>query len=205
MPALFVKILNMGIRYYVKHPVLAVRKVLYYALGNTIGRIYYPPLLYKSRWFNGLTALGWEWVTRGLVNQKLRGINSKAWWPVTPYQKVGSPDNIIFHVDDINNFQMPGSYFQAFGRIVIGKGTYIAQNVGIITANHNLQNLDLQAEAKPVSIGEKCWIGMNSVILPGVELGPHTIVGAGSVVTKSFVDGHYVIAGNPAKVIRHLS
>lgn len=43
MPALFVKILNMGIRYYVKHPVLAVRKVLYYALGNTIGRIYYPP------------------------------------------------------------------------------------------------------------------------------------------------------------------
>ena len=100
---------------------------------------------------------------------------------------------------------MPGSYFQAFGRIVIGKGTYIAQNVGIITANHNLQNLDLQAEAKPVGIGEKCWIGMNSVILPGVELGPHTIVGAGSVVTKSFVDGHCVIAGNPAKVIRHLS
>ncbi|WP_302589697.1 acyltransferase [uncultured Muribaculum sp.] len=140
-----------------------------------------------------------------MVNQKLRGINSKAWWPVAPYQKVGSPDNIIFHVDDINNFQMPGSYFQAFGRIVIGKGTYIAQNVGIITANHNLQNLDLQAEAKPVSIGEKCWIGMNSIILPGVELGPHTIVGAGSVVTKSFVDGHCVIAGNPAKVIRHLS
>ena len=69
-------------------------------------------------------------MTRGLVNQKLRGINSKAWWPVTPYQKVGSPDNIIFHVDDINNFQMPGSYFQAFGRIVIGKGDLYSSKCG---------------------------------------------------------------------------
>lgn len=45
---------------------------------------------------------------------------------------------------------------------------------------------------------------MNSVILPGVSLGDFTIVGAGSVVTKSFPDGHLIIAGNPAKPIRHL-
>jgi acetyltransferase-like isoleucine patch superfamily enzyme len=45
---------------------------------------------------------------------------------------------------------------------------------------------------------------MNSVILPGVELGDFTVVGAGSVVTKSFKDGYCVIAGNPAKVIRLL-
>ena len=45
---------------------------------------------------------------------------------------------------------------------------------------------------------------MNSLVLAGVELGPSTIVGGGSVVTKSFPDGYCVIAGNPAKVIKHI-
>jgi carbonic anhydrase/acetyltransferase-like protein (isoleucine patch superfamily) len=45
---------------------------------------------------------------------------------------------------------------------------------------------------------------MNSIILPGVVLGIRTIVGAGSVVTKSFPDGYCVIAGNPAKIIKTL-
>ena len=90
------------------------------------------------------------------------------------------------------------------GSIDIGRGTYIAPNVGLITANHDLADLSQHVEAKPIILGEKCWIGMNSVILPGVHLGPHTIVGAGSVVTKSFPDGNFVIAGNPAKIIREL-
>lgn len=45
---------------------------------------------------------------------------------------------------------------------------------------------------------------MNSVILPGVTLGNHTIVGAGSVVTKSFPEGNCVIVGNPGRVIKKL-
>lgn len=194
----------MGI-YYLRHPMICMRKIFYFIIGNTIGRIFYPSSLYKSKWFDKLSNLGWEWVVRGLIHQKLRGINSTAWWSIAPYQKVANPANISFHVDDINNFQMPSVYFQAFGNITIDRGTYIAQNVGIITANHNLQNLDRHEEAKPVLIGEKCWIGMNSVILPGVILGPHTVVGAGSVVTKSFVDGYCIVAGNPAKIIRKIS
>ena len=46
---------------------------------------------------------------------------------------------------------------------------------------------------------------MNSVILPEVTLGDYTIVGAGSIVTKSFTKGNCVIAGNPAKVIKELN
>ena len=63
----------------------------------------------------------------------------------------------------------------------------------------------MHQEAKEVVIGENCWLGMNSVILPGVSLGDNTIVGAGSVVTKSFMDGNCVIGGNPARIIRDRS
>lgn len=45
---------------------------------------------------------------------------------------------------------------------------------------------------------------MNSVLLPGVVLGPRAIVGAGSIVTRSFPDGQCVITGNPARLQRTL-
>ena len=50
-------------------------------------------------------------------------------------------------------------------------------------------------------IGENCFIGGNSLILPGVEIGDNCVVGAGSVVTKS-VPPRSIVAGNPAKIIR---
>lgn len=52
-----------------------------------------------------------------------------------------------------------------------------------------------------IKIGDDCFIGQNSIILPGVTLGNNIIVGAGSVVTKSFTDEGIIIGGNPAKVI----
>ena len=61
-----------------------------------------------------------------------------------------------------------------------------------------------KSNPEPVVIGDYCWIGMNSLIMPGVTLGPSTIVGRGSVVTHSFPDGYVVIAGNPARVIKTL-
>lgn len=106
----------------------------------------------------------------------------------------------IFH-----NFQTFGSYFRNFeAKINIGKGTYIAPHVGIITANHDPSNLEKYLDGKDVIIGKNCWIGMNSVILPGVELGDHTVVGAGLVVTKSFPEGNVIVAGNPAKIIKKI-
>ncbi len=50
-------------------------------------------------------------------------------------------------------------------------------------------------------IGERCFIGAKSIILPGVKIGDEVIVGAGSVVTKD-VPSYSIVAGNPAKVIR---
>jgi acetyltransferase-like isoleucine patch superfamily enzyme len=154
----------------------------------------------KSKW-------GYKWLIRSIFTQKILGLgNRNCPWPVSPFCIVSFPESISFDPDDINNFQTFGTYFMARpdGKIRIGKGTKIAPNVGIITQNHDLQDLEKAAPAEDVIIGERCWIGMNSVILPGVILGDHTIVGAGSVVTKSFLQGDCLIAGNPAKVIRNL-
>jgi len=56
---------------------------------------------------------------------------------------------------------------------------------------------------KEIHVGEDCWIGGNVVILPGVRIGRGSVVGAGSVVTKS-VDAFTVVAGNPASFIRRI-
>ena len=142
---------------------------------------------------------GWKWAWRSLFCQKIAGFNRGIPWPVSPFSIVLKPFNIEFHVNDLNNFQHIGCYFQnSLGSISIGRGTFIAPNVGIITANHKAESLDEHMLPHDVVIGERCWIGMNCVILPGVVLGPQTIVGAGSVVTKSFPEGRCVIAGNPA-------
>lgn len=77
-----------------------------------------------------------------------------------------------------------------------------ANNVGTITENHNFLDLDRHLPGKDIIIGDRCWIGMKRVVLPGVILGEGTIVGAGAIVTKSFIDGNCVVAGNPAKVIK---
>ena len=53
-------------------------------------------------------------------------------------------------------------------------------------------------------IGDDCFIGMNSIILKGTTLGNNVIVGAGSVVHGKFPD-NVIIAGNPAKIVKHLS
>jgi len=126
-------------------------------------------------------------------------------WPTGLTCHISNAENIVFHPDDLNNFHSPGTYFQNFdGCIHIGRGTYIGPNVGIITANHTSSDLRTHEEGQDIAIGEKCWIGMNAVLLPGVELGPGTTVAAGSVVTKSFPSGNLVIGGVPAKVLKSL-
>lgn len=57
---------------------------------------------------------------------------------------------------------------------------------------------------QPVEIGDRCFIGCNTVIMPGVRLGANCVVGANSVVTKSFAAGS-VVAGAPAKLLRNLA
>ena len=69
---------------------------------------------------------GWHWALRSILWQKIFGFNRHIPWPVSPFITISSPDNIKFDIEDINNFQKYGNYFQNFsGNIIIGKGTLI--------------------------------------------------------------------------------
>lgn len=128
--------------------------------------------------------------------------NKQIYWPVHPNSEVTHPNNIYVGINSNAGTRL-GCYIQGNGGIYIGNYVSFASNIGIISGNHDLYN-HMKHDNKEVRIGDYTWIGMNVVILPGVELGPRTIVAAGSVVTKSFPDGYCVIAGNPAKLIKEL-
>ncbi len=87
--------------------------------------------------------------------------------------------------------------------ISIGDDVTIAGGTVLLTHDNSVIKCDLDATDYfgRISIGDHCFIGFNSILLPGVTLGERTIVGAGSVVTKSFPQGNVVIAGNPARVV----
>lgn len=128
--------------------------------------------------------------------------NKGIYWPVHKNSEVIHPEN-IFVGKNSNIGTRPGCYIQGDGGLYFGNYVRIASNVGIISGNHDLYDHS-KHNVKPIYIDDYCWVGMNSVIMPGVKLGPRTIVGAGSVVTKSFPEGYCVIGGNPAKVIKNL-
>ena len=58
--------------------------------------------------------------------------------------------------------------------------------------------------ARPVTVGNDCWLGANVVICPGVTIGDNCVIGAGSVVTRS-IPANSFAAGNPCRVIRTLT
>ncbi len=93
--------------------------------------------------------------------------------------------------------------------ITIGKKCLLSYGVSLMDHDHNLFDKNISpmdsgiTEGKEIIIEDNCFIGAHSFILKGVHLGNHCVVGANSVVTKSFPD-FSVIAGNPAKLIRVL-
>ncbi len=135
--------------------------------------------------------------------RKLFRQNSSVTWAIHHTSVVIHPEKIKRGIN-VYPGDSPGNYIQAKNGIEIGDYTNFGPNVGLISANHDLKNNSSHKKSNPIVIGKKCWIGMNVVILPEVELGDNTIVGANSVVTKSFKEGYCVLAGNPAKIIKKI-
>lgn len=88
--------------------------------------------------------------------------------------------------------------------VTIGDDAFIGPNVSIYTACHSTNPTERntrQEWAKPVSIGNNCWIGGSVTILPGVTIGDNCTIGAGSVVTHD-IPSNSIAVGNPCRVIK---
>lgn len=115
-----------------------------------------------------------------------------------------------------------GTRIWAMGKIEIGNNVLIAHNVNIIDNNsHSIESKIREKELNytinngfprknifkvgigNIKIRDNVWIGMNSIILKGVEIGENVIVAAGSVVTKD-IPPNTMVAGNPATIIKQV-
>lgn len=84
--------------------------------------------------------------------------------------------------------------------IEIGNNVTLAPRVQILAHDASTKMFLNYTKVKNVKIGDNVFIGMSSIIMPGVNVGDNVIIGAGSVVTKS-IPKNSVYAGNPAKFI----
>jgi len=171
-------------------------------------------ILFKVPWLKNFIKRKYYRVNLGLLItnfffQKILRINSVVNFLVHYTSQVIKPENIFIEEGEFSytvylSFAISGNcYIQGGNGIYFGEGTIFAPGVKIISANHDFKDYKNWVISKPIKIGKFCWIGSNAVLLPGVTLGNHVIVGAGAVVTKSF-PAYTIVAGNPAKIIGFL-
>lgn len=92
------------------------------------------------------------------------------------------------------------------GPVTIGNNCILAQNIVISGLNHGYEDPDIpikdqKVTTKSIVIEDDCWIGANVAIAAGVTIGKHSVIGAGSIVTKS-IPPYHIAVGNPAKLIK---
>ncbi len=98
-------------------------------------------------------------------------------------------------------------------QILIGEDTLLGPSIHIYATSQLIQAEEriyiedslpkYRTSAQPVTIGKRVWIGGDAIILPGVEIGDGTTVGAGSIVTQS-LPARVFAAGNPCRTVREL-
>lgn len=136
------------------------------------------------------------------IIQKVFGFNRNVPWPVHFTSRISHPEKI-----DRGNktpAYAQGCYLNGVNGIIFGENVWMGPRVTIASVNHDLCDFSKYSQSSPVKIGRNSWLAANCVILAGVELGEHTVVAAGAVVTKSFLEGDILLGGNPAKIIKKL-
>lgn len=132
-------------------------------------------------------------------------IGSHAWIQTVPIPGRGRPSIVIGEGTSIGR----NVIISATKSITIGKKSMLSYNVSLLDHAHQCEDPEIPptesgiTEGSSIVIGDHCFIGAHSFIMPGVTLGQHCVVGANSVVTHSFADSA-VIAGSPAKLVRYL-
>lgn len=106
-------------------------------------------------------------------------------------------------IGDRSNF---GSRCVVQGNVIIGDDVMMGPDVKIFSGNHGFARLDMPIRLQPIEtsqtiIGNDVWIGSNVIILPGKKIGNHSVLAAGSVITKDVPD-YAVVGGNPARILK---
>jgi len=170
-------------------------KKLIYRFLFLLNRIFYPKI--DLRDYNSFDML------KAAFFQKVLGFNRNVYWPVHRSTTVKAAENIS------RGTRLPGfsknCHLDGRNGIIFGDNVWVGPNVTIVSMNHDLNNYSNYIKANPIIIKDNCWIAGNVIILAEVELAEHTIIAAGAVVTKSFLEGNQLIGGNPAKVIKKLN
>lgn len=92
------------------------------------------------------------------------------------------------------------------GPVTVGNDIMFAQNIVVSGLNHSYEDVsrsihDQKVSTAEIKIEDEAWIGANAVIVAGITVGKHSVVAAGSVVTKD-VPPYSIVAGNPARLIK---
>ncbi|MDO9441101.1 MAG: acyltransferase [Beijerinckiaceae bacterium] len=99
-----------------------------------------------------------------------------------------------------------GVVIACFEAVTIGDDVRFGERVSVHDENHRFEPVGQpghEYDTAKVEIGDRVWLGAGVVVLPGVSIGADSVVGAGSVVSKSLPSG-VLAAGVPAKVLRWL-
>ncbi len=111
-------------------------------------------------------------------------------------------DSVIVNADKNN----PTRFNACNGcSIMIGSNCLFSNNIELHTTDYHPiinENKNRINQPSSIVIGEYSWIGLRSIILKGVEIAPHTVIGACSLVSRSVKQEYTVVAGNPATIIK---
>lgn len=134
------------------------------------------------------------------VTQKILRFNGGARWPVHHTSRVLYRRRL-----QLGRRTFPGwnscCYIQARNGIILGNNVVIASGVGLVSANHDVDDYEKWSPAPPIRIGDNVWIGMHAIVTPGVTIGDNVVIGANSVVTSD-IPSNSIAVGSPARVIK---
>jgi maltose O-acetyltransferase len=98
-----------------------------------------------------------------------------------------------------------GSSISAHKQVKIGSHCLLGHYTLILDNNeHGVEQREMVPPSAPVTIEDHVWIGSRAIILPGLCVGHHSVIGAGSVVTKD-IPANCLAVGNPARVVRRFA
>jgi putative colanic acid biosynthesis acetyltransferase WcaF len=94
-----------------------------------------------------------------------------------------------------------GAWIDNLDEVRIGHDACLSQAAHLLTGNHDYTSPDFDLVLRPVVVEDGAWVGARALICPGVTVASHSVVAAGSVLTRS-TDPYTVYAGNPAAAVR---